>query len=266
MPSCSRTVNPRNVEIVFTEEDHKYRSRVGGDRIEYTSITRFVGNCFPPFDPTGSIAERCASREGISVAEIQERWRLNAKESCDFGTKVHSICEDVLLGREIRERNPVSEKETKTFRVAENVARTFRQKVDVLGVEKIVFDERLGLAGTVDFLARSRKNGKYLILDWKTNKEIETENKYGKFGLPPLGDIPDCNFWHYALQLSAYQFMLKFGGYVGKDEEFQRFIIHLTPDGYRLYELPDLTDRIRDVIIWNFAKDHSLGKVVSIVE
>lgn len=261
MPSCSKTVNPRNVEIVFTEDDHKYRSIVDGNTIEYTSITRFVGGCFPPFDPTGSIAERCAAKEGISVREIQERWRLNAKESCDFGTKVHSICEDVLLGRQIRERNPINEKETKTFSVAERIAKTLKQKVDVLGVEKIVFDERLGLAGTVDFLARSRKNGKYLILDWKTNKEIETENKYSKFGLPPLEDVPDCNFWHYALQLSAYQFMLKFGGYVEAGSEFQRFIVHLTPSGHRLYELPDLTDRVRDVIIWKFSKNGSLGKI-----
>lgn len=67
MPSCSKTVNPRNVEIVFTEDDHKYRSVVDGNTIEYTSITRFVGRCFPPFDPTGSIAERCAAKEGISV-------------------------------------------------------------------------------------------------------------------------------------------------------------------------------------------------------
>ena len=41
--------------------------------------------------------------------------------------------------------------------------------VDILGIEKIVFDHRLKLAGTIDLFAKSRKDGSYLIIDHKTN-------------------------------------------------------------------------------------------------
>ena len=81
------------------------------------------------------------------------------------------------------------------------MANLFRQKLDILDVEKIVFSPWLPhpIAGTIDLLARSRKDGSILILDWKTNKSIDMENKWGKFGLDPIKHIPDLNYWHYSL-------------------------------------------------------------------
>ena len=76
MPATSKSKNPRGVEIVFTEADHKYLSIVNGKEINYTSVTGLVGSCFPQFDPTGAIAERCAKKEGITVAELKEETPL----------------------------------------------------------------------------------------------------------------------------------------------------------------------------------------------
>jgi len=39
MPSCSKAKNPRGVEIIFTEEDHKYKSIIDGQEVFYTSGT-----------------------------------------------------------------------------------------------------------------------------------------------------------------------------------------------------------------------------------
>ena len=39
MPHCSTARNPRGVEIVFTEEDHKYTSVINGKQINYVSGT-----------------------------------------------------------------------------------------------------------------------------------------------------------------------------------------------------------------------------------
>lgn len=241
---------------MFEEETHRYSSLIDGKEVTYTSGTCFCGKFFPQFDPTGKITERCAQKEGITVEALKAKWAAKGKASCIFGTKVHSICEDVILGRDIREKSPADLKETNTFAVAKKVASKFKQSLDILGVEKVVFDCDLPtpIAGTIDLFARSRKDGSYLILDWKTNQTIETENPYKKFCLDPISHIPDNSFYHYALQTSLYQFLLKFGKYVPKDAKFKRAIIHLMENSYKIYELPDLTSEIKDMLIWQECK------------
>jgi hypothetical protein len=133
------------------------------------------------------------------------------------------------------------------------MANVFRQQLDVLAVEKIVFSPYLPrpIAGTVDLLARSRKDGSILILDWKTNKSIDRENRWKKFGLDPIRHVPDLNYWHYSLQLSLYQYLLAFGKYVPEGSKFKRAIIHLTETGHDIIQLPDLTSEIKDMVIWD---------------
>lgn len=197
MPSCSESVNPSGVKITFLEETHKYFSVIDGKQLDYTSGTTFIHRFFPEFDPTGEITKRCAEREGITVDEMKAKWRAKADASCRFGTRTHELCEDIELNREIR-NVPEDEKETAVFEHASKMAKKLYDSVDIVGVEKIVFSPDLRIAGTIDLLARSRKDGTYLIIDHKTNSSIDTFNKYKSFGLDPIKHVPDLNFWHYA--------------------------------------------------------------------
>jgi len=185
MPSCSKARNPRGIELTFTEADHKYVSVIDGKTIDYISVTTIIGKYFPPFDPTGEITKRCAVKEGITVEELQARWKQKSINSCKFGTRVHECCEDIELGRELRNK-PLDEREEKTFPNAINMAKKLKQTIDILGVEKLVFDDRLQIAGTIDLLGKSRKNDDYLIIDHKTNEKIEKDNSYNKFCLEPI--------------------------------------------------------------------------------
>jgi len=108
--------------------------------------------------------------------------------------------------------------------------------LDILGVEKIVFNPFLPrpIAGTIDLLARSRKNGDILILDWKTNKSIDQENRWDKYGLDPIKHIPDTALGHYECQLSLYQYLLVLGKYFPPETKFKRAIIHLTETGHEI--------------------------------
>jgi len=49
------------------------------------------------------------------------------------------------------------------------MSRKIKDRLDIIGVEKIVFDEQLQLAGTIDFLGKSKKDGTYIIIDHKSN-------------------------------------------------------------------------------------------------
>lgn len=248
MPSCSKAKNPRGIEITFTEEDHKYRSTINDQEIVYVSGTQFLGKFYPQFDPTGEIAARCARREGTSVEAIKAKWEAKGKESCRLGTRLHETIEDVLLRQDFRNKAEDSD-EQKRFQNGIDIAQKFLQRLDILGVEKIVFSDQLRIAGTIDLFAQSRKTKEYLIIDHKTNKTIDTDNKYNKFCLDPISHLPDLSFYHYGLQLNLYEYLLKREGYVPKDSKFRLFLNHVTADVSKLIELPDLQLEIRDLVV-----------------
>ena len=252
MPACSKATHPSGVEIVFTENDHRYSSVINGKELEYTSGTTFVHKFFPEFDPTGEILRRKAAKLGKTPEALKAEWDANRDASCVFGTKCHSVCEDILLGRTCRVQAE-NEKEKLVFENGRKVAEKFRAGLDILGVEKIVFNPYLPrpIAGTIDLLARSRKNGDILVLDWKTNKQIDKENKWNKYGLDPIKHVPDTALGHYECQLSLYQYLLVLGKYFPPETKFKRAIIHLTETGYEIIQLPDRTSEIKDMIIWD---------------
>ena len=248
MPGTSKAKSPSGIEIVFEELTHKYTSEVNGKLIEYTSGTTFTHKYIPEFDPTGIITARCAKKQGISVEELKEQWRQKGLASTTLGTRCHEICEDIELGRDVRNKAQ-DEKEEKMFANAAKMAAAFRQKIDILGVEKIVFSPELQLAGTIDLFAKSRKDGSFLIIDHKTNKSIDIENKYKSFCLKPIDHVPNLNFWHYGLQLNLYAYLLKYGKWVPKDAKFKFFLNHITENEAKLIELPDMQLEIRDMMI-----------------
>jgi len=151
------------------------------------------------------------------------------------------------LGRDLRNQ-PNNLREEITIKNAVNLGKKLLGKLDILGVEKIIFDENLRIAGTMDLFAKSKKDGKYWILDHKTNERIDIENRYNNFGLPPIEHIPDTNYYHYCSQLSLYEYILKEVGYIPKDAEVGRALFHITEKGVKTYILDSYYKEITDMI------------------
>lgn len=257
MPASSTAKHPKGYIIDFFEDTHKYISIINNREITYTSGTQFIHPFFPPFDADGSIAKRCAEKEGISVEEIKAKWTASGKEATAFGTKVHECCEDIILGNELR-NIATNDKEKTTFQHAIDISKKIKNRLDVLGVEKIVFSPQLRIAGTIDLFARSRKTGEYIIIDHKSNKSIDVENTWKKFALEPISHIPDTNFGHYSCQLNLYQYILKREGYVPKDAQFKMYLNHITELGAKLIEISNMQSEIKDMMIWHLANKQSV--------
>ena len=74
-------------------------------------------------------------------------------------------------------------------------------------------DGILKVSGQIDCLIKNENE--ITILDWKTNKEIKKESYYNRSTKQhqmmkfPLNNIQDSNYWHYALQLSLYAYLLQ---------------------------------------------------------
>lgn len=279
MPATQTAKNPRGWEIVFDEESHTYTTRLKGSPIsdtgavlrasgcdpedktigiiKYTSGTSFVHHFFPTFDEDGAIAAKKARERGVSAEQIRFEWKQNAADACAMGTRVHETCEDVLkhrvdlFGNYDFRNKPLDAREEAIMAAGFEAATMVRNKYEILGIEQIVFDIDVQIAGTIDLLARDPADGTVWILDWKTNKKIDFENNYRNNGrgLYPIQHLHNCSGVIYGLQLSTYQYLMVKAGYFGREQQFRRGIFHLTPEGYRFHELPNYGIEVRDMVI-----------------
>ncbi|MDX1702093.1 MAG: hypothetical protein R3250_15820, partial [Melioribacteraceae bacterium] len=114
---------------------------------------------------------------------------------------------------------------------------------DILITEPILFNKLARIAGQADLL--TYQDGIINVYDWKTNKDIITkENPYNKQMLGGLSHIPDITYYHYALQLSVYRFLLQAWGFqVGK-----LTLLHLTEQGCNQVEVPYLEEEAMKIL------------------
>lgn len=238
--------------LYFDEGPHKYTDTLGN---EYTSVTTIIGEYCPKFDKKYWLRKK-AKELGISESTLEKRWENITKEACERGTKTHNALEDGIKGAsmfkdaikyltevktgrcitvaDIPNLTPVpldldSFKRSTNNRYPEiyEVFEYYLNKGYVLYSEIGVFLPQYLLSGTIDILAI--KSDKFVILDWKTNKDglhftsgfykkdkrsipIQLTNEWCETKqtmLPPFSELPDCNGSHYTVQLSTYARMVE---------------------------------------------------------
>lgn len=282
MPSTTVTKHPNGSEIHFEEEAHLYF--IPGKEVKFTSVTALVNDYFQKFDAP-MVAEKVVKKQlrlenrtlspkevTVLVNEKLGEWEENKNKACDFGTRIHEYCENLLLTlfdekksnklnayfqahpiprlAEITADLPSDyDKERVVKQLASRKVYNLFQKFKFIATEQVIFSESLALAGTIDLLMSDPETGVVYILDWKTNKKISTENRWQN-GLGPIAHLEDCAISHYGLQLSVYQNLLVKEGYFKPDTEFVRQIIHLHPEeGIKMYNLAYYENEVEDMIV-----------------
>ena len=215
--------------IQFEPRAHRYTL----DGQELVSVSSVIARAKPPFDAP-SAAARVAAREGRTSAEVLAEWERKRVRSCTLGTAVHEHIAAALGYAAVPA--PSGTPQTDAFRRWWQMAQRNLQPVHV---EWVVGDAALGIAGTVDLVAYSRKTEQYHLLDWKTNGEFKTESPWGTL-LAPFADLPDCYLSHYSLQLSLYRLIIERAGVL--DQPLGAgYIVHLSAAGdatpYRAHDL-----------------------------
>lgn len=183
---------------------------------------------------------------------ILDEWDKTNKESCERGTKIHADLEHSMykMGTNVS---------LKKFGVGGKfVCDKGRTALDLENgvypeylISRTSPDNMLRIAGQIDLLV---KKGKEIwILDWKTNKEIkqhsgfDTKTRSTVKMLYPLNTLEDCNYWHYALQLSTYAWMIQMidPEYVIKD----LILVHFDHnDNQTIYHLPYLKKEVESML------------------
>lgn len=192
--------------LKFTEDQHLYESIVP-DGIKWLSITTLVHALCPPFDASSQAQKSSVNRKskwyGTSPTDILTAWDNERKRSTNLGTWLHNKNEQTLynlLG--ITVHKPIME----------NGVKIAPKQLLTQGIypEHFVYLKSSGICGQTD---KAEVKGNVVdINDYKTSKKIR-RNSYSGYNEPvmmlrPVHHLEDCEYWHYALQLSLYMYII----------------------------------------------------------
>lgn len=266
---CVRNAHPRDKYIKFFEEDHKYIIDLEPD-VKYTSVTTWVHEHFENFDSDKIITKMMSGKGwkeghkywGMTPEQIKTKWNTNKDAVASSGTDLHFEIECFnndeqfafdYTNKELAEiylsnyKHKLHEKPLEwqyfiNFIKDNPYLKPFR-------TEWLVFNEDIKISGSIDMVYEN-PDGTLSIYDWKRSKNITRINQYNKFALPPcVCHLPDSNFWHYALQLNTYKYILE----TKYNKTIKNlYLVRLHPEAkeknYELIELPILTTEINDLL------------------
>lgn len=240
MPGSTTAEHPSGKRtIVFTEANHSY---VDDLNQEYTSVTRIIHGAFPPFNAQEAAAMKSA-KTGVPAEEYLREWDRIRDTASENGTRTHENCERQILGRIGEMHQPRDEEERLRFRAAWYAVEELRAKYQKIKPEKLVFSPRFLAAGSIDMLCRI-DDMHFEIGDWKFVRALNMQSFGGRTGNHPATlALPDCNFYHYALQLNIYKMILKLEGYVPMTADVRHYLMRYDPErhAFARIDLPDLS-------------------------
>jgi ATP-dependent exoDNAse (exonuclease V) beta subunit len=243
MSLATINAHPRDAHISFIDETHVYY--IHGSSDGYLSTTTLVHKMFPHFDADLIIKKMMNAKKwpnspyfGMTAEAIKKQWNDNGKQAADLGTKMHANLEDFFNGLP-------HETDTKEFEMFQQWHS--EHKYEPYRTEWIVYDEDSKICGSVDLLVKDpNEEGAILIYDYKRSKEIKFDNYFQK-GIHPLtSHLPDCNFYHYSLQLYIYRHMLE-TLYGQKVNGCFLLVLHPNQEKYLKIECEDMSAIVKEL-------------------
>jgi len=106
---------------------------------------------------------------------------------------------------------PPAARDSPEMRAWRRWRRTAGARLVPIRTEWSVFSTEHDIAGQIDALFRCADSGRFVLVDWKRVDPMpkETDPRWPRRGRPPLEDLPDTKFWHYALQVNIYAHLLE---------------------------------------------------------
>lgn len=274
-------ITKQNGNIAFEEEAHIYYDVTQPDQ-KFISVTTLIHSFTQPFDKEFWSAykalEKLLDKDSwaiekksllstkkfdkvlLEMHEIDENdfnreqqaildaWDEENRKSCERGTKIHADLENSFYkkGKDI---------DISKYQIGGKFE--CRKDYNDLDLENGIYPEylisrvspdgKLRIAGQIDLLVK--KGNKFIIGDWKTNKKIETKSFYNKNTKSsvkmkyPLNTLDDVNYYHYALQLSTYAWMIQQLDPAYEIEDL--VLVHFDHnDNMTVYHMPYLKDEV----------------------
>lgn len=244
----------------FYEEPHiyTYLEDDGSETQVGISVTTLIGQYEQPFDED-KMAYLKAKRDGIPKQDVLDMWHFDRDFACVKGTWTH-YRNEMLWRKGIKENydknavinqfgyDPISPIWNKLQKICDKFYEDYKDRLIPLGLEQIVGSRDYDIAGAIDFLAYSKKLDAIIILDYKTNKEIKFEPYRDSKMLPPIDNIPDCNYYHYCLQLAVYKNLIEHETGLKLSDKKWLIWMNEVNDDYVLYECENLDKEAKKIL------------------
>jgi hypothetical protein len=262
--------------IQFTAHDHKYQSVNAEESIDWLSVTSFVKLFKEPFDQKEVALKASQNAKskwyGMDPEHIIKIWNNETDRAVTLGSWYHDqretevvMCDTIRrAGMDLPIIRPIEQNGVK---IAPD-----QNLTEGIYPEHMVYLKSAGICGQADRVEVIKDV--IDLYDYKTNKAINLTSYVNWEGiskkmLGPLAHLDDCNFNHYALQLSTYMYiMLKHNHYLkpGKmqihhvkfkvegEDEFGYPVAALDPNGDPIvhevipYDIPFLKSEVREMI------------------
>jgi ATP-dependent exoDNAse (exonuclease V) beta subunit len=196
-------------ELEFKEDTHQYFY----EGLELFSVTTIIHKYVQPFEEDKVIDQMLKGKEtyrgnkieylGLNKEQIKKKWKTINKQATEYGTAVHLMAENYILGL------PYSNEFPRELKQVYNFFRDSGYKCHQ--PEMRIFSTKYRVAGTVDLILT--KGTTFHVFDWKTNRGKDLSDSFGdqytQYMKFPVNYLPDLPFWHYALQMSIYRYLLE---------------------------------------------------------
>lgn len=239
----------------FYEEPHiyTYKEDDGTETQVGISVTTLVSQYENPFNED-EVAERMSKIYGTDKQFFLDEWHYKRDFACCKGTHTHAYNEFLWKGEELYSydkdaviaefgEDVIAPVWDRLKRICQKFYDRFKDKLVPIGLEQIVGSRDYDIAGAIDFLAYSKKLDAIIIIDYKTNNEIKTKSYQDKKMLAPLDNIPDCNYYHYSLQLALYKCIIMHETNLKIHPQKWLVWINENNDDFKLYQCTNMDDK-----------------------
>jgi len=201
--------------VLFKSENHKYESQDPNDNIQWLGVTSMIKQFKEPFDPIAVSKKASVNPNskwyGLDPAVIREHWEKETDRAILNGSYFHDQRESDTVSLQTLRRQGVDIPIIPPIYNGSIKLAPEQRLVDGIYPEHFVYLKSAGICGQADRV--EVVNGVVDIVDFKTNKEIKTKSFTNWEGvstkmLGPCSHLDDCNFNHYALQLSTYMYII----------------------------------------------------------
>lgn len=270
-----QNAHSRDQHIHFDEGPHKYTIQdvhTITPETEFTSVTTWVHQHFEHFDAKKVIEGMMRNTKkwndpianakyyGKTAEEIEQSWSKAGQEAAAKGTEMHYKIECFYNTPDAADAPEAPDAESKEIEYFMKFHQDFIATLRPYRTEWTVFHEEARIAGSIDMVYElidpttppasvdsPLPNNPLVIYDWKRCREITKTNRANKFAThPAIEHLPDTNFWHYALQLNIYKYILqsKYGKTV---TDLYLVVLHPDAPKYNRVKLPDLQTEVHEL-------------------
>jgi hypothetical protein len=269
--------HPRDAHIHFEEGPHKYTIQgIEGvtPETEFTSVTTWVHQHFEHFDAKKIIAGMMRNQKkwndpianakyyGKTAEEIEQMWATAGRDAAAAGTAMHYKIECFYNMSPEQQQQQQQQQQQSTdddaaeFKYFLNFNNEYKSTLRPYRTEWTVFHEEARIAGSIDMIYEliqpdvvrvAGGRNPLVIYDWKRCREITKTNRANKFAThPAIEHLPDTNYWHYALQLNVYKYILqsKYGKTI---TDLYLIVLHPEAQNYQRVKLPDLQSEVAEL-------------------